>query len=289
MTSLKLPTKAIMFKEVLAKFKGDSVTENSNRAFMYGESVFTTMRMVNGVVQDWQLHFDRLKKGVEFIYGPFTDDDWVMNLRTRLETRLGEIVGDKVIRLAFYREQARGFMRSSPTSVRDLRLNLSIDPYDPLGKEEKLLRLRTCPSPHRPQWWPSYLKAGNYLETILCQKMYMKSGDDDLLFLSTEETVLESSVANIFVIKDNKLSTAPVGPNVLEGIMRCKVLQVASTFFDDVSEEASTIDQVYRADAVFGANSVRGLFLVDRIDEYEITYTEDFLKMFREFRSKVLK
>jgi 4-amino-4-deoxychorismate lyase len=289
MTSLKLPIKAIMFKEVLAKFKGNTVTENRNRAFMYGESVFTTMRMMNGVIIDWQLHFDRLKKGVEFIYGPFSDDDWIMILRHRLEIRLGEIVGDKVIRLAVYLEQARGLKKISLISVRDLRLDLSIDPYQDLSKEEKKMKLRTCPASHRPNWWPPYLKAGNYLETILCQKMYLRLDDDDLLFLSPENTVLESSVSNIFIIKNNKLSTPPVGPNVLDGVVRSKVLQVAPSLFDEVSEEASTVDQLYCSDAVFCTNSVRGLFLVDRIDDFEITYTDDILSMFRDLRSKVLE
>ncbi len=73
MTSLKLLIKAIMSGKELAKFKGNLVIESQNRAFMYGESVFTTMRMINGEMKDWSLHFDRMRRGDEFVYGPFTD------------------------------------------------------------------------------------------------------------------------------------------------------------------------------------------------------------------------
>lgn len=265
------------------------MTENSNRAFMYGESVFTTMRVQEGVIQDWEHHLDRLKKGVEFVYGPFTEgDEWSSMLRNRLETRLQGIDGDKVVRIALYREQARGLLRSSLISVTDLRINVIQSVLDKSRFEERMLKLRSCPAPRRPLWWPSFLKCGNYLETILAQKIYMKAGDDDILFVSHEDTIFESSVANIFIVRNNKLYTAPLGPNVLEGVMRKKVLHLAPHFFDEVYETETTLEQVYRADAVFGSNSVRGLFLVDRIDDYEITYNQEFLKKFEEFKIKVL-
>jgi branched-subunit amino acid aminotransferase/4-amino-4-deoxychorismate lyase len=257
---------------------------------MYGESVFTSMRMINGVVQDWDHHFERMRRGVEFVYGPFTDgDEWVPIFKNRLEARFQDLDGDRVIRLTVYREQSRGLMRLGLISVTDLRSHVSCTVFDHKRVEDKMLRLRTCPAIRKPSWWPSYLKAGNYLETILGQKIYLKPGDDDLLFLSADDTVLESSVANIFVVKNDKLYTAPTGPNVLEGIMRKKVLEVASAIFSEVLEEESTLEQVIKADAVFGSNSIRGLFLVDHIDDYEIVYSEAFLDKFLRLKARVMQ
>lgn len=264
--------------------------ENQNRAFMYGESVFTTMRMINSTLKDWDLHFERLKRGVEFVYGPFTDEsDWKALLKNRLEAVVQDLTGDRVIRLTVYREQAaRGFGRSGLISVQDLKIHLNHSLYEVPQTEQRPLRLRTCGVSKRPHWWPSYLKAGNYLETILAQKMYLKPEDDDLLFLSTDDTVLESSVANIFIVRHNKLYTAPLGPNVLDGVMRRKISKVALDYFDDFLETETTMDQLLRADAVFGSNSVRGLFLVDRIDDYEITYKEEFIQKFEKLKFRVM-
>ncbi len=260
--------------------------ESSNRAFMYGESVFTTMRLLGGKLQDLEAHFDRLKLGVEFLYGPFVDaDDWAMLLRDRLDKKFQDLDGDKVIRCAIYIEHARGLFRKSLLSSSDLKINISLSPLTPL--ENKMIKLRTCPANQRPYWWPSYLKAGNYLETILAQKLFMKPQDDDVLFLSENDTVLESSVANIFVVRHDNLFTAPTGPNVLAGVMRKKVLDVADDFFQKVEETETTLEQLMRADAVFGSNSVRGLFLIDRIDDNEITYTQNFLDKFEKLRSRV--
>ena len=260
-----------------------------NRAFMYGESVFTTMKMIAGEVKDWDLHFERLRKGVEFVYGPFTEgESWSAIFKNLLEAKYRPFTGDRVIRLTVFREQSRGLLPSGMISVCDLSFHVSAEVFDSTRVENKRIKLRTCPAPRRPLWWPSYLKAGNYLETILSQKMYLKTDDDDLLFTAPDDTILESSVANIFVVRHDKIYTAPLGPNVLDGVMRRKIIIHAPEYFKSIEEFSSTTDQVKKADAVFGSNSVRGLFLVDRIDDNEISYSQDFLDKFLRFKDRVL-
>jgi branched-subunit amino acid aminotransferase/4-amino-4-deoxychorismate lyase len=264
--------------------------EGHNRAFLYGESVFTTLRMINGFPRDWDYHFDRLKKGVEFVYGPFTDEEnWVGSFKDRLETRLHQEAGDKVIRITVYRNGARGELRAGPMSSSDLKLNFMINPFDSSRIEGRSLSLRTCAASIRPLWWPAFLKVGNYFETILAQKAMLKEGDDDLLFLSPEDTVLESSVANIFIVRHNKLYTPPAGPNVLEGVMRRKILDVGEQFFDAVLESTTTMEQLLRADGLFGCNSVRGLFLVSRVDGHEFEHEQEFISRFEKLKECILR
>ncbi len=261
------------------------MSEVLNRASMYGESVFTTVLMINGEVKDWEHHFDRFKRGVEYVYGPFTDDEWGASLKNRLEYKFGQESGNKVLRIAVYREQERRALRTSMISIMDLKVQMNSDLYDP--KEAKPLSMRIVEGQSRPHWWPSYLKAGNYLQTILSQKIYLKPEDDDLIFASPDGWIWESSVANIFCVRHNKLYTSPVGPNVLEGIMRKKVLEVGFEFFDDVIESAPSVDQLKKADMVFGTNSVRGPFLIGRIDDNSIEYSPELLKKFENLRNKV--
>jgi branched-subunit amino acid aminotransferase/4-amino-4-deoxychorismate lyase len=248
------------------------------------------MRIISGELQDWNLHFNRLLKGVEFVYGPFTDEeDWSLKLKNRIEAKFQDVTGDRILRLTVFREQARGILRTGLNSITDLALHTSYSPLDPKRYFEKNIKLRTCPALERPYWWPSYLKAGNYFDTIIRQKMFMKPGDDDLLFLSGSDTVLESSVANIFVVRHDRLYTAPLGPNVLAGVMRQKVLDAAQEYFIDFNETETSIEQLFKADAVFGSNSVRGLFLIDRIDDHEINCSEDFLLKFNSLKSRVFR
>ncbi len=263
--------------------------ENINRAFMYGESVFTTMRLVDGVLCDWEYHFERLKQGIEFVYGPFSErEDWAVLFKDACESKCQNESGNKVIRLTIYSEAPRGpLLKLGFMSITALRIHLSSSAFDINRVEVNNLKLRTCPALLNPHWWPSFLKAGNYLGSILSQKIFLKPGDDDILFLSPDDTILESSVANIFVVRHNRLYTPPTGPNVLSGIMRRKVLEVALDYFDDCQEADTSMEQVYKADAIFGSNSVRGLFLIDQIDDYEIRHGIDFLPKFKALRARV--
>ena len=256
---------------------------------MYGESVFTTMRMKNDQLLDWEDHFARLKKGVHFVFGPFTDgDDWPLVLKNRLEERLHEEKGDRVVRLSLFLGQERGLIKSGTISIHQLKIAIQSSLIDNTKLENRTFKLRTCSVPLRPHWWPGYLKAGNYLETILSQKLFMQPGDDDILFLSPQDTVLESSVANIFIMRHNRLFTPPSGPNVLEGVMRKKVIDVAEEFFDSIEEAPSTLEQLLKADAIFGTNSLRGPFLIDRVDEHELNYSDEFKTIFENLRKRVM-
>lgn len=263
------------------------MNESVNRAFMYGESVFSTMRMENGKVRDWEFHFDRLKKGVEYVYGPFKEGDgWQDQLRDRIEGRIRQEMGDKIIRLTLYREQEkeRGLLTARILSLLDVKIHVDTHAFEPDRWEGKNFSLRTLSASMRPSWWPSYLKAGNYLESILAQKRFLTPGDDDLLFLSHDETVLESSVANIFVCRHDTLYTAPAGPNVLEGVMRKRVLEKAPGIFKNVEQDKTTMKELLKADGIFGTNSIRGLFLVTKIDDYEISTSKDFLERFEQLK-----
>ncbi len=259
------------------------MNESVNRAFMYGESVFTTMRMVDGKVCDWELHFERLKKGAEYIYGPFKEGEgWQALLRDRLENRLEMEQGDKIIRLTLYREQEkeRGLLTTRLYSLMDIKVHVDTHPFEPERWEGRNLHLRSVMATPRPSWWPSYLKAGSYLEIILAQKKFLQPGDDDLLFLSHDDTVFESPVANIFVCRHDRLYTAPAGPNVLEGVMRRRVLEKAPAIFSEVAEKETSMKELLKADGVFGTNSVRGLFLVSQIDDHEISTSTEFMEKF---------
>lgn len=262
------------------------MNERVSRAFLYGESVFSTMKMVDGLVMHWDYHFDRLRKGVEFLYGPFTEADWKLTLKNHLENRLEQETGDKIIRLTIHREQhERGLRSLHHLSVHDLKFHVSVSLFE--ATDGKGVSLRTAPAIPRPGWWPSYLKAGNYLETIISQRKHLQSHDDDLLFLSHADTLLETSIANIFTVRHHKLYTAPAGPNVLEGVTRRKVLEEGKSFFSECLEVESTLEQALKADVVFCSNSVKGLFLVNRIDDYEIKCTPEALEKFEMLRKKI--
>lgn len=259
--------------------------DNSSRAFLYGESVFTTMRMISGEVKDWDLHFDRLKRGIDFVFGPIDDSLW-LPFKLMIEEKTKRLSGSKALRVTVF---ARGDIGFKPlkANLEELEVVITERPLPDLDLRPR--RLKSVRRPGRPNFWPSFLKAGSYLETLLTQKYMLNSGDDDLLFCDESGNIEESSVANIFIVQGTTLITPALGPNVLEGITRKKVLDVAPLFFDKTSEESISLNEKFHADGIFLSNSIRGIFLVDRIDDFEISYSEKFLKTFNELREMVLR
>jgi len=240
--------------------------------------------MISGEVKDWDLHFDRLKRGADFIFGPIEDWKWTP-FKLMLEEKLKKFSGTKALRVTIFAKGDSG-LRPMMVNVEELEVEIL---ERPLPGDHSPRKLRTLHRPGEPHFWPSFLKSGNYLETLLSQKYVMNPGDDDLLFCDETGVIQESSMANIFIVKGRDLFTPRLGPNVLEGIMRGKILEKAPLFFDKVFEENILWNDSFQADGVFLSNSLRGVFLVDRIDQFEISYSEDFLKLFQELKGLVLK
>jgi para-aminobenzoate synthetase / 4-amino-4-deoxychorismate lyase len=74
------------------------------------------------------------------------------------------------------------------------------------------------------------------------------------LVLDTDESVLEASRANVFVVEDGTIATPPADGRLLPGITRRRVLELTT-----VREEPLPLARLLAADEVFLTGSVRGI------------------------------
>ena len=82
-----------------------------------------------------------------------------------------------------------------------------------------------------------------------------QAGYDDVLFFNGEGELTESAIANVFVEKDDRLYTPPIGCGLLAGVERRHLLATLA----NSEERVLTIEDLRHADAVYLANAVRGL------------------------------
>ena len=73
----------------------------------------------------------------------------------------------------------------------------------------------------------SCIKALPYLDNVLALSEARAQGADDALMLNTRGTIACGSAANLFIIRDGRLETPPLGDGALPGIMRALVLSMA--------------------------------------------------------------
>lgn len=79
-------------------------------------------------------------------------------------------------------------------------------------------------------------------------------GADEVLYLNERGEVAEGSRTNIFVEKDGKLLTPPLGSGLLPGVLRAELLACGKA-----QEAVLSLEDLKAADRIFLGNSVRGL------------------------------
>ncbi|HUC00241.1 MAG TPA: aminotransferase class IV [Solirubrobacterales bacterium] len=90
------------------------------------------------------------------------------------------------------------------------------------------------------------------------------------LLVRADGTVLEGSRANVFVVRGRTVSTPPLDGEILPGVARSGLLEVAAEYGIEVVEEQFDLDVLLAADEVFLTNSLRGVEPVRAIDGKQI-------------------
>src|SRR3984885_4783977 len=103
-----------------------------------------------------------------------------------------------------------------------------------------------------PNTLPALAKAGaNYMNSQLIRMEAHINGYSEGIALDEAGYVSEGSGENIFVVRDGKIMTPPLGASVLPGITRDSVMQLAESLGIPVTETLIPREMLYIADEVF--------------------------------------
>ena len=95
--------------------------------------------------------------------------------------------------------------------------------------------------------------------------IYRKENDlDECVLLNDRKEVVESTSANLFMVKGNKVYTAPLTAGCLKGVMRKQVLNILPKMGYEVVEEAFSPFELQKADEIFLSNASMGIQWVAR-------------------------
>jgi len=126
----------------------------------------------------------------------------------------------------------------------------------PMGNYVELTGLKVCVSSWRrtpDNAIPARAKCtGSYVNTALAVDEAHRAGYDDAIFLTQDGQVSEASAANIFLVRKGELITPPVTADILEGITRDAVMELAGKELAmPVIEREVGRTELYAADEVF--------------------------------------
>jgi len=139
-----------------------------------------------------------------------------------------------------------------------------------IGSEvkSKVVSIHKSSFPH-PGYTPlSSYKHNNYLLNLLALQAARLAGYDEAL-LCREDEVIEGSVSNVFIYKDDRLVTPPLPRGPLAGVIREKLLQAGDKLPVLLVEEKITLADITEADALFLTNATRGILRATRFEDQE--------------------
>jgi branched-chain amino acid aminotransferase len=93
--------------------------------------------------------------------------------------------------------------------------------------------------------------SGAYITSSLAKTEAVKSGFEEALLLNSRGKVSEASGMNLFLVRDGVLITPGVDQDILEGITRASIIEMATTMGIPVQERAVDKTELFIADEVF--------------------------------------
>jgi branched-chain amino acid aminotransferase len=122
-----------------------------------------------------------------------------------------------------------------------------------------------------PNTLPALAKAGaNYMNSQLIKMEALANGYSEGIALDAAGYVSEGSGENIFVVRDGKIHTPPLGASVLPGITRDSVLTLAEELDIPLVETIIPREMLYIADEVFFSGTAAEITPIRSIDRISI-------------------
>jgi branched-chain amino acid aminotransferase len=118
-----------------------------------------------------------------------------------------------------------------------------------------------------PNTLPALAKAGaNYMNSQLIKMEAVANGYVEGIALDAAGYVSEGSGENLFVVRDGRIMTPPLGASVLPGITRDAILTLARDLGIPVSEQLIPREMLYIADEVFFSGTAAEITPIRSID-----------------------
>jgi branched-chain amino acid aminotransferase len=108
--------------------------------------------------------------------------------------------------------------------------------------------------------------SGCYLNSALATSEARRCGYDDALVMDDYGSIVEASVANLFVVYRGRVLTPPIGTGPLEGITMRTVIDLLKHRNINVTEAIIDRSMIYSADEVFVTGSAAQVTYIESVD-----------------------
>ncbi|MBC7440578.1 MAG: aminotransferase class IV [Flavobacterium sp.] len=249
----------------MVNFNGEIVGENvnlsiNNRAFLYGDGVFETMKIVNYKILFFEDHYFRLMASMRILRMeiPMTFtmeylENEILNL-----SRINNFQGAARVRFTVFRNDGGYYLPNS----NEISFFINVKPL-----ENQLYKIEN--SNYEVELFKDFYITKHLLSTLkttskilnITASIFAKENDyDNCLILNDSKNIVEAINGNIFMVIENKLITPPISEGCLNGIMRKQILNLAKkNDYLEVEEAIISPFDLQKADELFITNVISGI------------------------------
>ena len=221
----------------------------NDRSVHFSDAVYEVVTVYNYRMLFWKDHIDRLKNSLNAI-----DIKFNINAKSLL-IKCEELIKKNHLREGIiYIHISRGIAKRNHNWSNNIFPSLIIScshkkTYNVNAKKIALISHKDI------RWNNCHIKTVSLLPNVLLKQKALKRNAFECLMLDDQGYVTEATTSNIWILKKNTLFTTPLTSNILPGVTRKKLIELAKTLNIQVCEDKFKENDVYKADNVFITNS----------------------------------
>jgi branched-chain amino acid aminotransferase len=240
----------------------DAVLKVTNRAYQYGDALFETIKWSRGKALFWDDHYLRLLQSMAVLKMEVPLHFSAQYLHSLIQqlVKANSCDTSARIRSQVYRADGGYYLPAG----NEIGFSITAEPLAAADYvlNDKPLHLGIYNDCYKTTTDLSSIKSANGLLYIMASLYAKEKGFDDCFLINEKGHVIETTNANIFIVKDNLLITPPLSDGCLNGILRKQVLKFALKNQIEIKEQSLTVDEVLGADEIILTNTIGGIRLV---------------------------
>jgi D-alanine transaminase len=218
----------------------------NDRGFLFGDAVYEVIRSYDGRLWALERHLQRLAQSLGAVDMGYVDTDEIA--AALRETYAASAIPDAVVYLHISRgvaPRSHAYSRDlEPTvliTVRDMSARFAaMDPAGVAAITAPDLRWRRCD-----------IKSTNLLPNVLAKTRAREAGVYEAILVHPDGYVTEGTSTSVFWVRGGRVCTLSLGGEVLPGITRGIVLEIARDEGLPMVEERISLDEFRKADEIF--------------------------------------
>jgi 4-amino-4-deoxychorismate lyase len=230
----------------------------NDRGLSYGDGVFRTFLVKNGVAQHWTLQYQKLSQDCQAlgITCP-SNKDLLKDLQIMFDDG-----ADAVAKIIVTRgEGSRGYAFSDKIQTNRIVIKSAMPVYPSINQTQGV-KLHLCELKLSQQKKLAGIKHLNRLENVLARMEWSDANIADGLLMDSNDNVIECTMSNIIARFGNELITPSLDQCGVAGIARARIIENAPRFNLAVKIEALKLDKLMQAHEIIICNSLFGAWQV---------------------------